>query len=218
MRGPLRAWRKKALQRIFEAGDSLRLQFPLEDLGFRYSMRGAALCLPQAAADTERPAHRADSADSAAQNLRSQQGRALEYVQTTEPGSRLPHCEIRLLSGRQSSSTQAPVAPPTDVSREVISTHDLLDPSSTSLLLIIGQGSAAAIWAGAAHELDREPWMFNLVQIVEQAVPGQKATAPALQGAVVAEDVSGQWKSLREVRSCKDCSACIITRTVLDME
>ncbi len=58
VRGPLRAWRKKALQRIFEAGDSLRLQFPLEDLGFRYTMRWRG-CLPvlRLQLDSEASAH-----------------------------------------------------------------------------------------------------------------------------------------------------------------
>jgi len=76
VRGPLKAWRKKALQRIFEAGESLRLQFPLEDLGFTYSMHGAAVWLPhQAADDSDTPA------GSAAQDLKFQQGRGMEYVQ-----------------------------------------------------------------------------------------------------------------------------------------
>ena len=41
--GPLRAWRKPALQQIFESGDSLRLQFPREDLGFTYTAPGCAV-------------------------------------------------------------------------------------------------------------------------------------------------------------------------------
>ena len=41
--GPLRAWRKPALQRIFESGESLRLQFPREDLGFTYTAPGCAV-------------------------------------------------------------------------------------------------------------------------------------------------------------------------------
>lgn len=41
--GPLRSWRKQTLQGIFQAGASLRLQFPREDLGFRYDKPGAAV-------------------------------------------------------------------------------------------------------------------------------------------------------------------------------
>ena len=210
VRGPLRAWRKKALQRIFEAGDSLRLQFPLEDLGFRYNMAGAAVCPSQAASDSEASPQSAGSADSAAQNLRSQQGRGLEYVQNTEPGSRLPHSEIRLLSHQHSSSGQAAEATLTDTSHEVTSTHDLLDPSTTSLLLIIGQGAAAAMWAAAAQELDRESRIFKIVQILQQSTPGDGLSAPARHAAAVVEDVSGHWKTLREVNSHHCCSACMV--------
>lgn len=41
--GPLRSWRKKTLQSIFQSGASLRLQFPREDLGFCYERPGAAI-------------------------------------------------------------------------------------------------------------------------------------------------------------------------------
>ena len=205
VRGPLRAWRKKALQRIFEAGDSLRLQFPLEDLGFRYTMRGAAVCLPQAAADSAAPASPDGSAGSAAQNLRSQQGRGAEYVQSTEPGSRLPHCAVRLFSGHQSSNGAAAGASLTDARHEVVSTHDLLDPSSTSLLLLIGQGDAAAKWAAAAQKLDTTSQIIKTVQIFDQSKPGEITSAPAHQAAAVAEDVSRQWTSLRGVSSHALC-------------
>ncbi len=206
VRGPLKAWRKKALQRIFEAGDSLRLQFPLEDLGFRYSMRGAAVCLPQAAANSEASSTSYGSADSAAQNLRSPH---LEYVQNTEPGSRLPHCAIKLLSDHRSSNGQATGASFAEAGHGLVSTHDLLDPSSTSLLLLIGQDGAAAKWAAAAQEIDRASQIIKTVQILEQSMPGEKTTAPAQQAAAVAEDVSGRWKTLRQVTSRTFCSICM---------
>ena len=209
VRGPLRAWRKKALQRIFETGDSLRLQFPLEDLGFRYNVPGAAVCPSSAAADSEAAVQSAGSADSAAQNLRSQQGRGLEYVQNTEPGSRLPHCEISLMSGQHSSTGQLSEATLTDASHGVTSTHDLLDPSSTALLLIIGQGAGAATWAAAAQELDRESRIFKVVQILDQSMPQEKVSAPVQHAAAVAEDISSRWKTLREVSPAICCSAGI---------
>ncbi len=210
VRGPLRAWRKKALQRIFESGDSLRLQFPLEDLGFCYNMPGAAVCLSQGASDSEASAQSAGSADSAAQNLRSQQGRGLEYVQITEPGSRLPHCDISILPGQRSSHGQA-LASLANASHEVISTHDLLDPSSASLLLIIGRGAAAAAWAAAAQELDRESRIFKVAQILDTTTPEEEVKAPAHLPIAVAEDLTGRWKTLREVSSRHCCSACIVT-------
>lgn len=230
VRGPLRAWRRKALQRIFEAGDSLRLQFPLEDLGFCYSAPGAAVCLvPLRAASSAKTA-----VDSAVQNLRAQKGRGVEYVQNTEPGSRLPHCNIRLLASEQHSSGKDSAArlpqdrsqaeagqlhteDPQDASAagkgaEISqsdqqqadwSTHDLLDAGSTSLLLLLGQGSAAAVWAAAAHSINEE-FDFHTFRIV-QLLDGQRSAQRLHQAVLVAEDVRGKWQSLRQV-----CSAICV--------
>ena len=41
--GPLRSWREHKLQKIFQSGASLRLQFPKEDLGFQYNGPGSAV-------------------------------------------------------------------------------------------------------------------------------------------------------------------------------
>lgn len=41
--GPLRSWRQQKLQKIFQSGASLRLQFPKEDLGFQYTGPGSAI-------------------------------------------------------------------------------------------------------------------------------------------------------------------------------
>ena len=125
-------------------------------------------------------------------------------MQGTEPGSRLPHCAIRLLSSEQASARQAIGETLTHARNRLISTHDLLDPGSLSLLLIAGQGSAAASWAAAAQDIDRESRLFRVVQIVGAVEPEQRTLAAAPPGTAVAADVSGQWRTLREVgpRSC----------------
>ena len=51
-KGPLRGWRQAALSKILAAGDSLRLQFPREDLGYIYDEPDAAV-IPE---DTSAPA------------------------------------------------------------------------------------------------------------------------------------------------------------------
>lgn len=43
LRGPLKTWREQQLAKIFESGQTLRLQFPREDLGFVYNQPGAAV-------------------------------------------------------------------------------------------------------------------------------------------------------------------------------
>ena len=229
MKGPLRSWRRKALQSIFEAGESLRLQFPLEDLGFCYSSPGAATCTPcQAAGGPQAPGQ------SAAQNLRSQQGRGLEYVQNTELGSRLPHCEIRLMRSEQqhshrNSSARGSPHQSQQVSQQVyaegssveaypaknekvdrlddsqhglISTHDLLDSSSTALTLLLGPGNSAPIWAAAAQDINKTTHILRIAQLVDSPGPGQGLQAcDSLEDlpVSVAEDVTGRWKALRQV-------------------
>ena len=207
VRGPLKAWRRKALQSIFEAGDSLRLQFPLEDLGFCYTAPGSAICLPGHAASSKAPAALNAASDTAQQNISAQQGRGLDYVQSTQPGSRLPHCEINFLASEQHGGGHMTQSSHTETSQVEqqglpLSTHDLLDAGSTSLLMLLGQGRAAAVWAAAARRLDPRLQTFNIVQILDGPLCEESLQAETvLQDADVrtAQDVSSRWKTLRQV-------------------
>jgi len=161
-------------------------------------------------------------------------------VQNTEPGSRLPHCEIRLLSSNQHSSSaratsaalscasQGSAGPLHESSsksgshagnlnrlddrqQNIISMHDLLDASTPSLLLLIGQGSAAAMWAAAAHGIDREARIFKILQLLDGPGSGgamQANSLAGLQGITVAEDVSGRWQTLRQVLFADTLERC----------
>ena len=207
MSGPLKAWRKKALESIFEAGDSLRLQFPLEDLGFCYTAPGSAICLPGHAASGRATAALDTASDTAQQNVSAQQGRGLDYVQNTQPGSRLPHCEVKILASKQHGGghmTHSSYTKTSQVEQQglPLSTHDLLDAGSTSLLMLLGQGRAAAVWAAAAQRLDPGAQTFSIVQILDGPLRGGSLQADTvLQEANVriAQDVSSRWKTLRQV-------------------
>lgn len=74
--------RKAALQQILSSGQSLRLQFPKEDLGVVYQ---------QGAVDRE------GSVASGAAEGGSSSSRGLPYVPSTEVGGRLPHCKLAML-------------------------------------------------------------------------------------------------------------------------
>ncbi|KAL5698301.1 hypothetical protein ACHQM5_029359 [Ranunculus cassubicifolius] len=77
---PLGSSRLAKLRRIFHEGKSLQLQFPAEDLGFRY-VEGALV------PDT-----------GVSQNvLEVPTGRRRDYVPLAEPGARLPHMRVRML-------------------------------------------------------------------------------------------------------------------------
>ncbi|XP_052111859.1 uncharacterized protein LOC107468906 [Arachis duranensis] len=76
---PLGSSRLAKLRHIFEEGKSLQLQFPAEDLGFRY-LQGA---LVPESNDIDIPAE-------------VPTGRRRDYVPSASPGSRLPHMFVRL--------------------------------------------------------------------------------------------------------------------------
>nr|XP_043639282.1 2,4-dichlorophenol 6-monooxygenase [Erigeron canadensis] len=105
---PLGSSRLAKVRRIFEEGKSLQLQFPAEDLGFRY--REGAL-IPET--------------DSEGEPIKPEPptGRRREYIPSADPGSRLPHMNIRVLS---------------ELTKEVtISTLDLISEDKLEFLLII---------------------------------------------------------------------------------
>ncbi|XP_021746639.1 uncharacterized protein LOC110712483 [Chenopodium quinoa] len=80
-KNPVGLSRLARLKRIFEEGKSLQLQFPAEDLGYRYK-EGALVLDKNVIHDAE--------------NVPT--GRRRDYVPSSEPGSRLPHMEVKSLS------------------------------------------------------------------------------------------------------------------------
>ncbi|KAJ9554504.1 hypothetical protein OSB04_018549 [Centaurea solstitialis] len=105
---PLGSSRLAKVRRIFEEGKSLQLQFPAEDLGFRYR-EGALIPEPETEGLPNKP--------------EPPSGRRQEYIPSADPGSRLPHMNVRLLS---ELTQEAP-----------ISTLDLISVDKVEFLLII---------------------------------------------------------------------------------
>ncbi|XP_048233112.1 2,4-dichlorophenol 6-monooxygenase isoform X2 [Ricinus communis] len=105
-RNPLGSSRLDKVRRIFEEGKSLQLQFPAEDLGFRY-LKGALV----------------PDNDSKKGVLEPPTGRRRDYIPSADPGSRMPHMDVRVLSNLSSEVT--------------ISTLDLLSGDKIEFLLIV---------------------------------------------------------------------------------
>ncbi|CAK9162014.1 unnamed protein product [Ilex paraguariensis] len=103
---PFGSLRLAKLRRIFEEGKSLQLQFPAEDLGFRY-LKGAIV----------------PDDDSVLEAPEAPTGRRRDYVPSADPGSRLPHMNVRLLAKLSSEET--------------FSTLDLVAVDKVEFLLII---------------------------------------------------------------------------------
>ncbi|KAH9609765.1 hypothetical protein KSS87_012755 [Heliosperma pusillum] len=124
-RNPIGSLRLARLKRIFEEGKSLQLQFPAEDLGFRY-VEGALVSDRTVIQDTEY----------------APTGRRRDYVPSSEPGSRLPHMKIRSLSNVSGESVQFRTSTfeldsGSPVHCKVMSTLDLLQVDKLEFLLII---------------------------------------------------------------------------------
>ncbi len=111
--GPLKQWRERQLSSIFASGQTLRLQFPKEDLGFVYNTPGAAICpetgtTPSAShRPSAQPQPDSAGADATAVNTKGRVQKATRgsvggsdrrYRPSCTPGSRLPHCTLRQLN------------------------------------------------------------------------------------------------------------------------
>ncbi|XP_058093909.1 uncharacterized protein LOC131239959 isoform X2 [Magnolia sinica] len=104
---PLGSTRLAKLRSIFYEGKSLQLQFPAEDLGFRY-LEGAIV-----------PDISAEARDTKKVPI----GWRRDYIPSSEPGSRLPHMNMRALK-----------APSSEV---MLSTLDLISGHKLEFVLII---------------------------------------------------------------------------------
>lgn len=114
------------LRHIFEEGKSLQLQFPAEDLGFRY-LDGALVPDNDGAVDD---------------NLGLPTGRRRDYVPSADPGSRLPHMYVRALSNSSSE--------------EVISILDIVSGEKVEFLLIIAPGEESYHLARSTFKVAKE--------------------------------------------------------------
>ncbi|XP_019200546.1 PREDICTED: uncharacterized protein LOC109194092 isoform X2 [Ipomoea nil] len=122
---PLGSARLARLKEIFEEGQSLQLQFPAEDLGFRY-LKGALV------SDGDNLLHEPEAPT----------GRRRDFVPSADPGSRLPHINVRPFSN-----------PP---SKETFSTLDLVSAEKVEFVLIIAPVDSSYHLALGAFQVAEE--------------------------------------------------------------
>ena len=200
MKGPLRPWREKLLRDIFAAGDTLRLQFPKEDLGFVYDAPDSAIDsvtgASEIAGNAEDGGTRAvRGSTGAGRQQMIDQSRGRIYVPSTRPGARLPHCDVAVVG--------APRGP--DVQQQHVSTLDLMPYKSTAMQLWLSGGQGAGIWAEAALQLQGQGVPMEVVHICKDheeahALLQAERTQKMKDNVTVAVDLSHQWQHLREVR------------------
>ncbi|XVF02707.1 hypothetical protein REPUB_Repub04eG0197500 [Reevesia pubescens] len=175
---PLGSSRLAKLRRIFEEGKSLQLQFPAEDLGFRYH-EGALV---------------PDSKD-AVPSPEVSTGHRRDYVPCADPGSRLPHMNVRILSKFPSEET--------------ISTLDLVSGDKVEFLLMIAPMEESYNLAQAAFKVANEYKVSIKVCVLWPAgtatgvQPGSKAKLAPWKNYVDVIEVKRSLGSLSWWRTCQ---------------
>ncbi|GMH41411.1 hypothetical protein BSKO_09321 [Bryopsis sp. KO-2023] len=111
LRGPLKNVRQGALSRLFESGETLRLQFPREDLGFSYTSMDPGCS--EHPVQAEAPS------------------RSAELEPSVRIGYRLPHCffERELFEGK------------TTAKKTILSSIDLVSMAGVCFVLFCSKGS-----------------------------------------------------------------------------
>ncbi|CAI9761716.1 unnamed protein product [Fraxinus pennsylvanica] len=146
---PLGSRRLAKLRQIFEEGKSLQLQFPAEDLGFRY--REGALV---------------SDGNSLSSASETPTGQRRDYIPSTDPGSRLPHMKIQLLSEL--------------TRRETFSTLDLVSGENVQFLLIIAPIEESYNLARAAFKVAEELKVPLKVAVIWPTIDGISRSEKAL--------------------------------------
>ncbi|CAM6082506.1 unnamed protein product [Calypogeia fissa] len=127
---PVGSSRITQVKQILERGESLQLQFPAEDLGFRYE---SGALLPEESGSND--------VDPGSLNSRDTVKRRHKYAPSTRPGARLPHCFISNIGQDNQISETA-----------VFSTLDLLSSDRLCFLFLTGPGRSGSLWGAAALE------------------------------------------------------------------
>jgi len=202
-------WRNSQLQKVFRHGRTLRLQFPAEDLGFRYRLADGDLSV------AGRPVQQEPLKAGAGPSSR----RESKYEPCTTPGSRLPHAELQLVD------RHFPVLPGSDrlesdifpdrirhrfgngtagqpcsaVSYAALSTLDVVSECGVFPLLVIGDGECAGLWLQAAQPLRRLGLRVKVLQILEHR--DEAALLPFHPDLVCAVDAGRTWAVERGISS-----------------
>lgn len=195
---PLGSLKLERVEHILKEGQSLQLQFPAEDLGFRYE-QGALV------PEVEKP-------DDVLEEKPT--GRRREYVPSSKPGSRLPHMQLRILSQNK-----------LHLNKETCSTLDLFSGNVIEFLLIAAPSKTCYVWADAALKiakvykvplkvciiwpggtsaspLSKEPmhaWHENegsITQQMQSVLEGEDWRRENTEFVVDVEEISGSWWEL----------------------
>jgi 2-polyprenyl-6-methoxyphenol hydroxylase-like FAD-dependent oxidoreductase len=213
--GPVAALRRGELEALFETGDTLRLQYPKEDLGFVYGAGGGAVCVDGAPA-VQRFAGRCrrrsrvcappridfpalasgflradDDERAAVAAYAAPKPRDEPFAPAALPGARLPHFGVRVLRA-------GGLDPPPEGWREDASSVDLPAAAGLQLLLLLSPGQSGQGWADAARAWNAGGGVR--VRLCPVVVVQREDDVAGVAGDVAAVlDVGQRWEGLRGV-------------------
>ncbi|XWS63820.1 hypothetical protein CRYUN_Cryun06bG0134800 [Craigia yunnanensis] len=187
---PLGSSRLARLRHIFEEGKSLQLQFPTEDLGFRYLEGALVLESKEVLPALELPT-----------------GRQRDYVPCANPGSRLPHMNVRFCQIFQVRSMLHSHLDPFKAP-ETISTIGLVSGDKVEFLLMIAPVEESYNLAQAAFEVAKEYKVSTKVCVlwpagtVSRVQRGSRAKLAPWKNYMDIIEVKGSSDSLSWWRTC----------------
>ena len=162
---PLRPAQLQKVRRLLDGGQTLRLQFPAADLGFRYPPeRGEE---GHAAGASE-----GDAAGGRPWRVHAQDPRDGDYEPSAEVGCRLPHFPLAPLGRRAPGARAEGATPPA-------SSLDLVPADRPALLVLTDGSSDSARWHGAAGALAARGRCLAGAAL---SAPGEPAPSPSAGG------------------------------------
>jgi 2-polyprenyl-6-methoxyphenol hydroxylase-like FAD-dependent oxidoreductase len=178
---PLAVLRRGELEELFAHGDTLRLQYPKEDLGFLYNGTDAAL------------SYSPGEADQAAEYV-GPKPRDAPYRPITLPGARLPHFPLQLV--RPGALDVFSLSTPLE------SSVDLPLAAGLRFVLLLSPGSGLEAWvaAVAAHNAAEGEDGAQVVPVVMAGPSDDMERLHKLPEEVaLVVDAGGRWAALRGV-------------------
>jgi 2-polyprenyl-6-methoxyphenol hydroxylase-like FAD-dependent oxidoreductase len=187
---PLAALRRAELEALFDHGETLRLQYPKEDLGFLYREFSTA------AVQYER-----DSGDE--QHFVQYIGpkpRDAPYTPTTLPGARFPHLKLKR---RKSSETSSNSSGGDSNEENVISSIDIWPAAGLRFVLVLSPHAEVQDWLTAVEKFNASVGE-NGVKIQPIVINSSNKSEDTLledlsKDVEVFDDVENRWEEVREV-------------------
>jgi len=174
---PIASARISEVQRILREGHSLQLQFPAEDLGFRYDEGALIPEVDQTSSD---------------RTIVVPTGRRQEYLPSSQPGARVPHFPIVI----HHHST------PLSSLKTSCSTLDLISKSEIDPVLIVGGNKSGCAWTEAALTAVKSSAITVKIVIMWPCSSNPRRECSLDRGGNRTES---EWFSVQKCASAREC-------------